>query len=114
ICLFLLTEARDLPGRLLQTNPPRFQSEDRAGKWSAIDPDLSRYDSIATRFAVAAAEGSSFLKSGIDTRNAAFNRMIDEIEQVALRSRAPLLLMGPTRAGKWQFARRVFGVKRGK
>ena len=38
--------------------------------------------------------------------------MIDEIEQVALRSRAPLLLMGPTGAGKSQLARRIFDLKR--
>ena len=112
ICLFLLTEARYLPARLLQTHPPRGQSDSCAGTWSVIDLDLSRYDSIATRFAEAAAEGSSFLKSGIETRNAAFNRMIDEIEQVAVRSRAPLLLMGPTGAGKSQLARRIFELKR--
>jgi transcriptional regulatory protein RtcR len=112
ICLFLLTEARDLPGRLLQTHPPRGQGKSIAGDWSVIDLDLSRYDSIATRFAVAAAEGSSFLKSGIETRNAAFNGMIDEIEQVAVRSRSPLLLMGPTGAGKSQLARRIFELKR--
>lgn len=113
ICLFLLTEARYLPGRLLQTQPARG-TVSPVGTWSAIDLDLSRYDSIATRFALAAAEGSSFLKSGIETRNPAFNRMIDEIEQVALRSRAPLLLMGPTGAGKSQLARRVFDLKRAK
>jgi transcriptional regulatory protein RtcR len=112
ICLFLLTEARFLPGRLLQTHPLRTDSSPAAGSWSVIDLDLSRYDSIATRFAAAAAEGSSFLKSGIETRNAGFNRMIDEIEQVAVRSRAPLLLMGPTGAGKSQLARRIFDLKR--
>ena len=110
ICLFLLTEARFLPGRLLQTNPPRG-APGAVGTWSVIDLDLSRYDSIATRFAAAAAESTSFLKSGIDTRNAAFNGMIDEIEQVAIRSRAPLLLMGPTGAGKSQLARRIFELK---
>ncbi|MGE0151568.1 MAG: RNA repair transcriptional activator RtcR [Reyranellaceae bacterium] len=112
ICLFLLTEARYLPGRLIQTSPARGPKATSAGNWSVIDLDLSRYDSIATRFAVAAAEGSSFLKSGIETRNAAFNRMIDEIEQVAIRSRAPLLLMGPTGAGKSQLARRIHELKR--
>jgi transcriptional regulatory protein RtcR len=113
ICLFLLTEARYLPGRLLQTHPPRMRDmEGVAGSWSVIDLDLSRYDSIATRYAAHAAEGSSFLKSGIETRNAAFNRMIDEIEQVAIRSRSPLLLMGPTGAGKSQLARRIFELKR--
>jgi transcriptional regulatory protein RtcR len=111
ICLFLLTEANYLPGRLLQTQPRRG-TNDGIGTWTAIDLDLSRYDSIATRFAAASAESTSFLKSGIETRNAAFNHMIDEIEQVAARSRAPLLLMGPTGAGKSQLARRIYELKR--
>jgi transcriptional regulatory protein RtcR len=112
ICLFLLTEARYLPGRLLQTQPSRRIENVAAGTWTTIDLDLSRYDSIATRFAVVSAESQSFLKSGIETRNAAFNRMIDEIEQVALRSKAPMLLMGPTGAGKSQLARRIHELKK--
>jgi transcriptional regulatory protein RtcR len=112
ICLFLLTEAHYLPGRLLQTQPSRAIDGAAAGRWNAIDLDLSRYDSIATRFAVASADSQSFLKSGIETRNAAFNRMIDEIEQVALRSKAPMLLMGPTGAGKSLLARRIHELKR--
>jgi transcriptional regulatory protein RtcR len=111
ICLFLLTEAHYLPGRLLQTQPKRG-APDAVGTWSVIDLDLSRYDSIATRFASESAESTSFLKSGIETRNAAFNTMIDEIEQVASRTRAPILLMGPTGAGKSQLARRIFELKK--
>ena len=111
ICLFLLTEARYLPGRLLQTQPERG-SPNPAGTWNTIDLDLSRYDSIATRFAVASVESASFLKSGIDTHNAAFNRMIDEIERVALRSKAPILLMGSTGAGKSLLARRIYELKK--
>jgi transcriptional regulatory protein RtcR len=112
ICLFLLTEAHYLPGRLIQTQPARGGPSAAPGSWNVIDLDLSRYDSIATRFAAVAAESTSFLKSGIDTRNAAFNRMIDEIEQVAVRSKAPVLLMGPTGAGKSQLARRIYELKR--
>lgn len=111
ICLFLLTEAHYLPGRLLQTQPKRG-APDAIGTWSVIDLDLSRYDSIATRFASESAESSSFLKSGIETLNPAFNTMIDEIEQVASRTRAPILLMGPTGAGKSQLARRIFELKK--
>lgn len=111
ICLFLLTEARYLPGKLLQTQPERGTANP-AGTWNTIDLDLSRYDSIATRFAAASAESTSFLKSGIDTRNDAFNRMIDEIERVALRSKAPILLMGPTGAGKSLLARRIYELKK--
>jgi len=111
ICLFLLTEARYLPGKLLQTQPNRG-APGPLGTWSAIDLDLSRYDSIATRFAAVSEESASFLKSGIETRNPAFNAMIDEIERVAGRSRAPLLLMGPTGAGKSQLARRIYELKK--
>ncbi len=111
ICLFLLTEARFLPGKLLQTQPKRGQPQP-IGTWNSIDLDLSRYDSIATRFADASAESTSFLKSGIETRNAAFNRMVEEIEQVAVRSRAPILLMGPTGAGKSQLARKIYELKK--
>lgn len=111
ICLFLLTEARFLPGKLLQTQP-RGGKPQPVGRWTSIDLDLSRYDSIATRFAETSAESASFLKSGIETRNAAFNRMIDEIEAVAVRSRAPILLMGPTGAGKSQLARKIYELKK--
>jgi transcriptional regulatory protein RtcR len=112
ICLFLLTEAHYLPGRLVQTQPERGAPSGAPGNWNIIDLDLSRYDSIATRFAAVSAESASFLKSGIETRNAAFNTMIDEIEQVAIRSKAPVLLMGPTGAGKSQLARRIYELKR--
>lgn len=112
ICLFLLTEARYLPGKLLQTQPKRGSDRDPAGTYGIIDLDLSRYDSIATRFAAEMHEATHFLKSGIETRNPAFNKMIEEIEHVAIRSRAPILLMGPTGAGKSQLARRITELKR--
>ena len=112
ICLFLLTEARFLPGRLLQTQPAKKMDGNFPGRLSLIDLDLSRYDSLASRFAVQMAEGSSFLKSGIETRNKAFNALIDEVEQVAGRSKAPILLTGPTGAGKSQLARRIFELKK--
>ena len=110
ICLFLLTEARFIPGKLLQTQPQRGKL-DPAGVWNSIDLDLSRYDRIAKRFAEGSRASTSFLKGGIETRSTAFNTMIDEIEQVASRSSAPLLLMGPTGAGKSMLARRIYELK---
>jgi transcriptional regulatory protein RtcR len=112
ICMYLLTEAHYFPGRLLQMSPPRPLSSGMPGSYSIIDLDLSKYDRIATRHRAERVEGASFLKSGIETRNDAFNRMIDEIERVAIRSKAPLLLTGPTGAGKSQLARRVFELKK--
>ena len=112
ICLFLLTESRRLPGRLIQTAPPNERERGSAGRYAIIDLDLSRYDRIAVRHAEEKREARTFLKSGIATRNAAFNRMIEEIEQVAIASKAPMLLMGPTGAGKSSLARRVFELKK--
>lgn len=112
ICLFLMTETRYFPGRLLQTSPPRRQEQGNAGNYELIDLDLSKYDQIAQRFSREQEEGVALLKSGIATRNARFNTMIDEIERVALKSRAPMLLMGPTGAGKSFLARRVFELKK--
>ncbi|MBX5300801.1 sigma 54-interacting transcriptional regulator [Rhizobium sp. NLR12b] len=114
ICWFLLTEARIIPGRLLQLSPPREREpgQDFAGTHRIIDLDLSRYDEIAKRFASEQADAASFLKSGISTRNPAFNRMIDEIERVVIRSTAPVLLTGPTGAGKSQLAKRIYELKK--
>ncbi len=111
ICLFLLTEARYFPARLLQTSPPHKQRLGEVGGYAIIDLDLSRYDRIAQRFAAEREQTLSLLKSGIPTRNPAFNRMIDEIERVAQRSKAPVLLLGPTGAGKSFLARRVYQLK---
>ncbi len=112
ICLFLLTETRHLPARLIQTSPPDRKQRDPIGTFQIIDLDLSRYDQIATRHAREHDEGVSLLKSGIDTRNREFNRQIDEIEKVANVSTAPILLMGPTGAGKSQLASRIAELRR--
>ena len=112
ICLFLLVESNHLPGKLLQTGPARTRGRAKPeGTIQIIDLDLSKYDRLATRFEKDQAAARDFLRSGIATRNAAFNQLIDEIEVVALRSTAPMLLSGPTGAGKTQLARRVFELR---
>ena len=112
ICLFLLAESRAIPGVILQASPPKRQQDGAAGSYALIDLDLSRYDAIATRFAAAQQDGVAFLKSHIPTRNARFNQLIDEIEHVAVRSKAPVLLVGPTGAGKSYLARRMYELKK--
>jgi len=112
ICLFLLTESRYLPGTLIQTGPPRRKSHGVAGVYDMIDLDLSKYDRIASRFRQEKADDISYLKSGIKTRNAAFNELIEEIERVAMHSTEPILVMGATGAGKSLLARRIHELKR--
>lgn len=115
ICLFLLTEAHYFPGKLVQTamvgNQKRGERE-AIGWYRAIDLDLSKYDRIASRFAKEREQSVTFLKSGIPTRNKQFNKLIDRIEEVAIRSRNPILLMGPTGAGKSRLAKRIYQLKR--
>ncbi|AKJ26939.1 transcriptional regulator [Caldimonas brevitalea] len=112
ICLFLMVEARFIPGVLLQTAPPKRQVEGDPGSYTLIDLDLSRYDAIAQRFAREQQDALSFLKSGIPTRNPRFNALIAEVERVAVRSRAPILFTGPTGAGKSLLARRMYELKK--
>ena len=112
ICCYLLTEAHYFPAKLLQTSPPkRSSSLASPGAYTTIDLDLSRYDRIAQRFRREVEEGTDYLKSGIHTRNAQFNALIARIEHVALRSKAPILLSGPTGAGKSQLAKRIYELK---
>ncbi|UJR84940.1 RNA repair transcriptional activator RtcR [Sandaracinus amylolyticus] len=112
ICLFLLCESRHFPARLVQTSPPARGEESKHGTHRIVDLDLSKYDRIARRFSAERVEARTFLKSGIATRNAIFDRMIERIEVVAARSREPMLLMGPTGAGKSMLAKRVYELKR--
>ncbi|WP_396626476.1 RNA repair transcriptional activator RtcR family protein, partial [Luteitalea sp.] len=112
ICLFLLTESRHIPGRLVQTSPPRRTRGIVPGEYQVIDLDLSRYDRIASRFARDAIDERAILTSGIGTRNAAFEALVAQLDRVATRSTAPVLLLGPTGAGKSRMARRVYDLKK--
>ena len=113
ISLFLLNEAGTLPGKLIQSSPPPAIKSRKplSARYSVIDLDLSKYDQLSTRFRKEQAEVTDFLKSGIATRNDAFNRLIERIEQVALRSKSPMLLTGATGSGKSHLARRIYDLR---
>lgn len=124
ICWFLLAEARFFPAQLIQTSPPPKRIDtlqevqnseiDRnhiLGITTLIDLNLTRYDQIMTRLQKQTAQATSFLKSGIATKNSTFNKLIDEIECISTRSKAPILLEGPTGAGKSFLAKRIYELK---
>lgn len=113
ICLFLLTEANYFPARLLQTGPTggRTRHPDPRGEYRIIDLDLSKYDRIAMRFGRQQHDDITFLKSGIETRNPAFNALMERIEKVAINATDPMLITGPTGAGKSRLARRIYDLK---
>ncbi len=110
IVCFLLAESRIFPGKLIQTSPAKGDNK-ALGTYQVIDLNLSKYDKVAARFKQKQLQGTEFLKGGIATRNKAFNHMIDQIERVAIRSKASILLTGPTGAGKSQLAQRIFDLK---
>lgn len=110
ICLYLLTEAGYLPGKLLQTSPKHPEGHP-IGQVQLIDLDLSQYDQIASRFRQQHQTGAAYLKGGIDTRSESFNAMIAQLEKVSIRSKAPILLTGPTGAGKSQLAQRIYDLR---
>jgi len=113
ICMFLLSEAQLFPAKLVQVSPD-FEAEKEhksAGILRVIDLDLSKYDGLSQRFLEQSQSGTEFLKAGIQTCDAGFNRIIEEIEQVAISSRDTILLQGPTGAGKSQLARRIYELK---
>ena len=115
ICLFLLAESRHLPAKLIQTTPKEGHirnSKDPKGTHTIIDLDLSRYDKLAKRFETERRDDVSFLKQGIETKNAAFNKLIETIERVSIRSSDPILLTGPTGAGKSQLAQQIYLLKK--
>src|SRR3989454_1022522 len=112
ICLFLLMESRHIPGRLLQTSPPTGMRGGDPGTFRIIDLDLSKYDRIATRFARDELDERSLLKSGIQTRSASFNEVVERLDRVTVRSSSPILLLGPTGAGKSLLARRIYELKK--
>nr|WP_279040760.1 RNA repair transcriptional activator RtcR [Snodgrassella alvi] len=126
ICWFLLAESRFYPAKLLQPSPPARPSASPenlaaepianqplcpSGQINIIDLNLNRYDQILTRFQQYANQATELLKSGIATKNRHYNQLINEIEQVASRSHAPILLCGPTGAGKSFLARQIYRLK---
>ncbi len=109
ICLFLLVESRIIPAKLLQTYSLR---DGPNGAIKDIDLDLSKYNELAKRFEEKTAEGIHYLKSGINTRNKNYNHMIDELATVSVKSKAPILITGPSGVGKTRLARLIYEWKK--
>lgn len=115
ICWFLLVEAGFIPADLIQTSPCRKPDQTNPqGRYQVIDLDVSRYDSLRARFEAEKAQHWQTLQANLVTQNAAYKKLIADIEKVATRSTAPILLMGATGAGKSQLARQIYAIKKDK
>ena len=115
ICWFLLVEAGFIPAELIQTSPcPRPDQADPQGRYQVIDLDVSRYDGLRERFEAEKQQHWQTLQANLVTQNAAYQKLISDIEKVATRSTAPILLMGATGAGKSQLAGQIYALKKAK
>ncbi|HCI76486.1 MULTISPECIES: RNA repair transcriptional activator RtcR [unclassified Psychrobacter] len=115
ICWFLLVEAGFIPADLIQTSPcPRPDQADPQGRYQVIDLDVSRYDGLRERFEAEKQQHWQTLQANLVTQNATYQKLISDIEKVATRSTAPILLMGATGAGKSQLAGQIYALKKDK
>ncbi|MFH4307279.1 RNA repair transcriptional activator RtcR family protein, partial [Acinetobacter baumannii] len=103
ICWYLLVDAHYLPAQLIQSSPNQHKTSE--GEYRIIDLDLSRYDVLKQRFDDEQKQNWQQLKANISTHNKAFNQLIEEVELVATRSSAPILIMGATGVGKSHLAK---------
>lgn len=112
ICLFLLTESRYFPAKFVNTQPDKSNNEVWRGQTRVTDLDVSQYDLLTSRFKKEQYDRETLLKNGIITRNSDFNKLIGQIEKVCMRSTAPILLTGPTGAGKTKLAPRIYELRK--
>ena len=107
VAIYKMIESRRWPGLLAQCGP----GGGIKSNITEIDLDLRAYDSIMDRYRLEDLKGEDRLKQGIPTLNKAFNTMVTKLQRVASKSESPILLMGPTGAGKTAMARRLHSVK---
>ncbi|MDM1763228.1 MULTISPECIES: RNA repair transcriptional activator RtcR [unclassified Acinetobacter] len=112
ICWYLLVDAHYLPAKLIQSSPTGKQQPE--GEYRIIDLDLSRYAALNQRFENEKTENWQQLKANIATKNQDFNQLIQEVELVATRSKATILIMGATGVGKSHLAKQIYQLKKEK
>ena len=112
ICWYLLVDAHYLPAKLIQSSPAGKQQPE--GEYRIIDLDLSRYAALTQRFENEKTQHWQQLKANIATNNKNFNQLIQEVELVATRSTAPILIMGATGVGKSHLAKQIYQLKKDK
>lgn len=84
------------------------------GLYRTIDIKTSKYDGYYSMLEQDANVTDVFLKDGVLTKNEKYNAMIAKIEKVSLRNNYPMLIDGPTGAGKSQLAERLYMLKKRK
>lgn len=115
ICLFWLVYSNYIRARLVQTAPTEgfggSASNDSKGLLKIIDLDISANSKLTRQITSLSLEGVEFLKDGIQTKNKAYNETIDELETLVLATNDPILITGPTGAGKTKLAEKIYRLK---
>ena len=116
ICLFWLVYANYLKAKLIQSAPSdgfgKKHSDNAKGLLKIIDLGHTGNTALASRIHDLSLEGITFLKDGIQTRNKQYNDTIDELERLVLASSDPILITGPTGAGKTKLATKIYELKK--
>lgn len=116
ICLFWLVYANYIKAKLIQSAPStgfgQSHSDNPEGLLKIIDMGLTSNTALASRINDLSLEGITFLKDGIQAKNKQYNETIDELERLVLSSSDPILITGPTGAGKTKLASKIYELKR--
>jgi len=110
ICLFLLTEAKYFPAKLVQS-PRRKGKNNEPSPCKEIDLRLNKYDKIFQRFNIERQDDISLLKGYIETKNPVFESLIKRILHVSSNYDYPILLTGKTGVGKSSLAKRIHELR---
>lgn len=107
ICFFLLAEWNSFT--LLQTIP---KNNNPSSQINTINLREKRYRFLGERKIKTETDEECInaLKQGIDTKNETFNKLIKEINFVVQHCDRPILLTGPTGAGKTKLAKLIYEV----
>ena len=84
------------------------------GYYKLIDFKLERYDRYFTLLSEVSKSSEDFLKLGINTLNQKYNEMISMIERIAVKNNHPILIDGPSGAGKTHLVKNIYQLKKSK
>jgi transcriptional regulatory protein RtcR len=115
VCLFLLAARRYLPAKLVDSIPPeedkRFDRVENKRFFRLIDLDLANYERIVVGLRRERQEQTQVLAGGVGW-GPTFQSLLKKVIDASLKSRAPLLLTGPTGSGKSFLARHIYDLKK--
>ncbi|MDR1467683.1 MAG: sigma 54-interacting transcriptional regulator [Spirochaetaceae bacterium] len=110
ICIYLLSESRRFPGKLLQTYGLSPHRKNEHPGYVILDFHNLPI-SIKEYSTPEKPDNTTILKSGFVSVNTAYNNIIENLREVTENSREPILLLGETGTGKSVVARKIHEVK---